>query len=74
MSPVFHLTVRERDHKVMIDREFPGDSGEDLANCASHKDFLLARQKRHICRTRRIVKAATHRLIEDKVTDRLQVS
>jgi len=46
----------------------------DLANFASHRDFLLARKKRHTSRTQPIVRAGIHQLIEDKMANRPQVS
>ena len=43
---------------------------DDLTNFASHRDFLLARKKRHTSRTHPIVKTGISHLIEEKMANR----
>jgi len=52
------------------DKPSPVAACDDLANFASHRDFLLARKKRHTSRTHPIVKAGIHQLIQEKVANR----
>jgi hypothetical protein len=58
-----------------IDPDEPslGAACDDLANFASHRDFLLACKKRHASRTHPIVKTGIRHLVEEKMANRPSV-